>query len=182
VSIRLGDRLKAALGGLIAPVDYSSRTAYRRPPPLYRHLQWVGWLLTSHGWVPDFVVLLEVRGRRSGRVRRTLLVRTIRDGRAYLVALAGESEWVRNVRAAAGRAVIRHGKPRHVTLVEVLAAERPPVIREYLCGKGRRAGSREAERYFGLSPDPSLEEIRPIADHYPVFEIVDAAPGPHRSG
>jgi deazaflavin-dependent oxidoreductase (nitroreductase family) len=174
-------RLTAALGGVIAPVDYSSRTAYRRPPALYRHLQGLGRFLVSRGWVPDFVVMLEVRGRRSGRVRRTLLVRTVHAGRGYLVALAGESEWVRNVRAAAGRAIIRHGKPREVTLVEVPLQERPPIIREYLCGAGRRAGSQEAQRYFGVSPDPSLEEIRPIAEHYPVFEIVEASPSAGRA-
>jgi deazaflavin-dependent oxidoreductase (nitroreductase family) len=173
----LGKRLTATLGGVIAPVDYSSRTTYRRPPALYRHLQWLGRFLASRGWVPGFVVMLEVRGRRSGKVRRTLLVRTALDGRAYLVALAGESEWVRNVRAAAGRAVIRHGKPRRVALVEVALGERPAVIRAYLCGSGRRADSREAQRYFGLSADPTLEEIRPIAEHYPVFEIVDAGHG-----
>jgi hypothetical protein len=118
--------------------------------------------------------MLEVRGRRSGKVRRTVLVKTVRADRGYLVALAGESEWVRNVRAAAGRAVIRHGKPRRVRLVEVPVHERPPVIREYLCGTGRRAGTKEAQRYFGLSPDPSVDEIRPIAERYPVFEIVEA--------
>jgi len=177
-----GNRLRAALGGVVAPVDYSGRTAYRRPPALYRHLQWLGWFLASHGWVPDFVVMLEVRGRRSGKVRRTVLVRTVHGGGEYLVALAGESEWVRNVRAAAGRAVIRHGKPRKVTLVEMPADKRPPIIREYLCGTGRRADSREAERYFGLSAGPSLEEIRAIVERYPVFEIVDAGPGAGRTG
>ncbi len=169
-----GDRLKAALGGVVAPVDYSGRAAYRRPPALYRHLQWVGWFLASRGWVPDFVVMLEVRGRRSGKLRRTLLVRTVQGGRCYLVALAGESEWVRNVRAAAGRAVIRRGRPRKVMLVEVPTQERPPVIREYLFGSGRRADFREAERYFGLSAGPSVEEIRAIVERYPVFEIVGA--------
>jgi len=169
-----GNRLIAALSGLIAPVDYSSPAAYRRPPALYRHLQWLGWLLTSHGWVPDFVVLLEVPGRRTGKLRRTVLVRTVHAGREYLVALAGESEWVRNVRAAEGRVVIRRGRPRRVTLVELPCAERPPIIREYLCGSGRRAGSREAQRYFGVSRDPSPEEIGPIVERYPVFEITEA--------
>jgi hypothetical protein len=64
-----------------------------------------------------------------------------------------------------------------VTLVEVAPQERPPVIREYLCGSSRRADSREAQKYFGLSAEPTLQEIRAIAGHYPVFEIVDADPG-----
>jgi deazaflavin-dependent oxidoreductase (nitroreductase family) len=173
-----GNRLIAALDGLIAPVDYSRRIAYRRPPALYRRLQWLGWLLTSHGWVPDFVVMLEVPGRRSGKLRRTLLVRTVHGGREYLVALAGESEWVRNVRAAAGRVVIRRGEARRVTLVEVPCAERPAIIREYLCGSGRRADSREAQRYFGVGRDASLEVIGSIVERYPVFEITAAGAGP----
>jgi len=173
-----GNRLIAALGGLIAPVDYASRSAYRRPPTLYRHLQWLGWLLTSHGWVPDFVVMLEVPGRRSGQLRRTLLVRTVHADREYLVALAGESQWVRNVRAAGGRVVLRRGRPRRVTLVEVPGAERPAIIREYLHGSGRRADPREAQRYFGVSRDASLEEIQPIVERYPVFEITEVAFGP----
>jgi len=123
------------------------------------------------------VVMLEVRGRHSGKVRRTLLVRTILGGRAYLVALAGESERVRNVRAAAGSTVIRHGQTRKVAPVEVAPQERSPVIREYLCGSGRRVDAREAARYFGLSTVPSLEEIRAIVEHYPVFEIMDADRG-----
>jgi len=171
----IGSRLSRALEGLGAPVDYSRRTAYRRPPFLYRHLQWLGVLLAARGWVPAYVVMLEVRGRRTGRIRRALLVRTVHEGRAYLVALAGESQWVRNVRAAGGRALIRRGRPQRVLLVELQPEQRPAIIRAYLRDRDGRIGSRaeEARSYFGLSADPSLEEIRPIAGHYPVFEIVE---------
>jgi hypothetical protein len=30
----------------------------------------------------------------------------------------------------------------------------------------------QARYYFGMNPDPSLEEIREAADHYPVFRVV----------
>jgi len=171
----IGSRLSRVLGGLGAPVDYSRRTAYRRPPFLYRHLQWLGVLLAARGWVPAYVVMLEVRGRRTGRIRRALLVRTVHEGRSYLVALAGESQWVRNVRAAGGRALTRRGRAQRVLLVEVPPGHRPAIIRAYLRDRDGRIGSRarEARSYFGLGADPYLEEIRPIADHYPVFEIVE---------
>lgn len=95
-------------------------------------------------------MVLEVPGRRSGLIRRTTLVQVRHEGEHYLVALAGESEWVRNVRA--------------------------PVLRAYLLRSGRRAGSRavagEARYYFGVSPDPSLDEPAAVGEHYPVFRVV----------
>jgi hypothetical protein len=126
---------------------------------------------------------LEVPGRRrSGAIRRTTLVQVTYDGAHHLVALAGESEWVRNVRAAGGRVVIGRRKRHRATLVEVPAEDRPAVIRAYLLRAGRRAGSRkvanEARYYFGLSADPALAEIRPVVEYYPVFRVVqDGHPG-----
>jgi len=163
--------------GLVRPVDYSRRTPYRRPPDMYLRFQPLGTLLTAAGISPHYVITLEVPGRRSGVIRRTTLVRVARDGGHYLVALAGESEWVRNVRAAGGRVVLgrRHRHPAR--LAEVPENERAPVIQAYLLRAGRRAGSRavtnEARYYFGLSADPSLEEIGRITKHYPVFRIVE---------
>ena len=162
--------------GFFRPVDYSRRVRYRRPPNMYLRLQWLGPLLVGRKIVPKYVVILEVRGRRSGVIHRTTLVRVEHDGEYFLVALAGESEWVRNVRAAAGRVVVGRKERRAATLVEVPSQERAPVIRAYLLRAGRQAGSKavanEARYYFGVSADPSLEEIQPVVEHYPVFRIV----------
>jgi deazaflavin-dependent oxidoreductase (nitroreductase family) len=158
------NRLAAVTEGLTRPVHYADRTRYRRPPALYRHLQWLGILLVSYGLAPTYVITLEVRGRRTGKRRRTVLVQTTYQGERYVVALAGESEWVRNLRAAAGRAVIRRGSPCHVRLVEVPTAERPPILRAYLGRGGRLAAPiQEARYYFGVDPDPSPEELRAVA-------------------
>jgi hypothetical protein len=167
-------RLETATQGIGRSVDYTQRTTYRRPPALYRHIQWLGVFLASHGLVPESVVVLEVRGRQSGKPRRTVIVRTTYNGDHYLVALAGESEWVRNVRAASGQAVIRHGRAQTVDLIEVPADDRPPIIWAYLHRTGWSSPSNEARHYFGLNPDASLEEIRSVVDRYPVFRIVDA--------
>jgi|GEM_PF-802990 len=162
--------------GFLKPVDYARRTSYRRPPDLYLSMQWLGPLLNRVGVSPKDVVTLEVPGRRSGVLRRTTLVRGAVHGEHYLVSLAGESEWVRNVRAAGGHVVIGRRDLHPVTLVEVPPEERAPVIRAYLLRWGRRAGSRavakEARSFFGVSADPSLEEIKGIAQYYPVFRIV----------
>jgi glyoxylase-like metal-dependent hydrolase (beta-lactamase superfamily II) len=165
--------------GFFRAVDYSARTRYRRPPRLYTRVQGrLGPLLTANGVGPRYVVVLEVPGRRSGVIRRTTLVRVAVGGEHFLVSLAGESEWVRNVRAAGGRAVVGRRERHAVSLVEVPPAERPAVIRAYLLRAGRRAAStaaaREAHYYFGLSSDPSAEELRRAVEHYPVFRIVEA--------
>ncbi|TRW44093.1 nitroreductase/quinone reductase family protein [Georgenia yuyongxinii] len=175
------DRAQVATGagrapGFLSPVHYAERTRYRRPPRGYLRLQWLGPLLTRLGLSPGYVVTLEVPGRRSGLIRCTTLARASWHGRQYLVALAGESEWVRNVRAAGGRVVLaRGGRRRGATLVELAAAERAPVIRAYMLRPGRRPGSRavakEARYVFGVGPDASEPEIAAVAEHYPVFEI-----------
>lgn len=145
---------------------------YRPPPPLHRLLSGAVGILAARGLSPANTVALEVRGRRSGQLRRTAVVWVDHEGRRYLVSLAGESEWVRNVRAAGGRAVLRHGHPTRVRLVEVSASDRAPVLRAYA---GHRAFSRSpayiARNYFGVEPDPSVDEITSIAERYPVFVI-----------
>jgi len=161
--------------GFLKPVDYARRTRYRRPPEAYLRMQWLGPLLNRLGISPKDVVTLEVPGRQSGVLRRTTLVRAVCHGDHYLVSLAGESEWVRNVRAVGGYVQIGRRELLPATLVEIPAEDRAPVIRAYLMRWGRRAGSRavakEARSFFGVSADPSLEEIQGVAQYYPVFRI-----------
>jgi deazaflavin-dependent oxidoreductase (nitroreductase family) len=140
-------------------------------------LHWLGFALTWLGLNPSQVVTLEVPGRRSGVIRRTSLLLAEHDGTYYLVALAGESQWVRNVRAAGGRVVLARRRQRHAaTLVEVPTQDRAPVIRAYMLRWGRRPGSaqvaREAGTYFGVGRDPTLAELASVADRYPVFRVV----------
>ena len=103
------------------------------------------------------------------------ILRTRYRGDDYLVALAGESHWVRNVRAARGQAVVRRRGARQVHLEELASTERAEVIAEYLQAGQRRSGAEanadQAGFYFGLDPEPPTEDIEAIADNYPVFRI-----------
>ncbi len=157
------------------PQDYSARTVYRRPANWYLRTNGLGVFLTSLGWAPRGAVALGVRGRKSGKVRRIPILAIPHDGAEHLVALAGESQWVRNVRAAGGRVSLRRGRRRDVVLHELPVEERAPVLRAYLeFAKGlggEKSAAQQARFYFGVALDASPEELAAIAPHYPVFRI-----------
>jgi deazaflavin-dependent oxidoreductase (nitroreductase family) len=161
---------------MLNPQDYSARTDYRPTAAWYQRLNRLGVLLTSVGLAPRDAVTLQVRGRTSGKPRRIPILRTRYRGDDYLVALAGEAQWVRNVRAADGEAVIRRRKTQRVRLEELAPADRPEIIAEYLRAGRQRSGdeahAKQARFYFGLDPNPSLDDIRAIVEHYPVFRVI----------
>ena len=157
------------------PQSYAARTEYRPPAAWYRRLNRLGVPLAALGLAPRHVVTLETKGRTTGRLRRVPVLRTRFDGYDYIVSLAGESDWVRNVRAASGRAMIRHVRGRRVHLIEVPPHDRGPIIAAYLREVRRRSRATSAERqaqsYFGLPPDPTPQQIATVVDYYPVFRI-----------
>lgn len=167
---------RRGLRGLLRPLSFTGEGTCRPPPRLYSRLQWLGFALTSVGLSPSYVVTLEVPGRRTGVIRRTNLVQVEHQGRRYLVSLTGESEWVRNVRAAQGAVVLGRRVRHAATLLEVAVPERAPVLRAYLLRAGRRPGSakvrREADMFFGISTDPSLDALGALAARYPVFRVL----------
>lgn len=157
--------------------------AYRAPSRWYAWLnRRLGAALARLGLMPADVVSLEVVGRTSGTTRMTLVVGTRDEGGTYLVALAGESQCVRNVRAAGGHAVLRRGSAHPVWLEEVTADQRTPILAACLTQAERRAGerasARQAESYFGLPPHPTSDDLAldRIAAYYPVFRVHSLAP------
>src|SRR3990172_8001732 len=105
---------------------------YRRPMKLTQTMNRVmGWL-ASLGLTPSRMITLEVKGRRSGETRSTVVNSVEYEGERYLVSPRGEAEWVRNVRAAGGEAIIRHRGRRSVRLEEGAAEQRAPLLKKYL--------------------------------------------------
>jgi deazaflavin-dependent oxidoreductase (nitroreductase family) len=127
--------------------------------------------VVAAGLGPKRLVMLEVRGRRSGRRLSFPVVIADYEGQRYLVAMLGnEANWVRNVRAAGGHAVLRHGRREGVALEEVDPSVRAPILRRYLeVAPGGRA-------HFPIDQRAPLEQFEQIAGQYPVFQIcVDKA-------
>ena len=126
----------------------------------------------DRGLTPSWVVALETVGHRTGRRTAIPLVLADHDGQQYAVSMLGErSPWVHNVRAAGGRAVVRHGGRREVNLVEVPPANRPPILKAYLA---RAMGGRP---HIPVDPGAPLEAFEAVAPDFPVFRI-DALPAP----
>jgi hypothetical protein len=122
--------------------------------------------LSARGVGPDYLVTLEVPGRRSGRtVSLPIVVADVR-GERYLVSMLGEGmNWVRNVRAAGGDATLRHGCREEVRLEEVAPDRRAPVLKAYL---GRAPNARV---HIPVDKDAPLTDFERVAGRFPVFRI-----------
>src|SRR3989442_3581713 len=116
-----------------APAERSGslRLFYRdwRPTRLGRLVNGALAWLSGLGLTPRVLLTLQVKGRRSSRLRTNVLVVTRRDGQRYLVSMLGEgSEWVRNVRAAGGGAFGKRGRSRPVNLTPAPDPEGRPIL------------------------------------------------------
>jgi len=120
---------------------------------------------------PRSSVTLVVTGRRSGRPVALPLVVASVDGAQFVVSMLGEQAgWVRNVRAAGGRAVLlQHRRRVPVHLVEVPPGQRAPVLRAYL------AVAPGARPHIPVDRHAPLAELERVAADHPVFQV-------HRAG
>jgi deazaflavin-dependent oxidoreductase (nitroreductase family) len=115
--------------------------------------------------------VLEVRGRSSGKPRRTPVNLLTLDGERYLVAPRGETQWVRNLRASGeGRLLLgRRSEPFAAT--EIDDAHKVAILRAYL----KRWKSEVGVFFDGVGPDSPEEELRREAPKHPVFRLARRA-------
>jgi hypothetical protein len=119
------------------------------------------------GVAPNYLVTLEVRGRRSGHMISLPLVMAVVAGERYLVSMLGEEvDWVRNVKAAGGHVTLRHGRREEVHLEEVAADRRAPVLKAYL---KRAPGARP---HLPIHKDAPRAEFEQVSSRIPVFRVV----------
>jgi hypothetical protein len=119
------------------------------------------------GIAPNYLVRLEVRARRSGRVIELPLVIAVIAGDRFLVSMLGERvDWVRNARAAGGDVVLRHGRREEVHLEEVAVEWRAPVLKAYL---NAAPGARP---HIPVHKDAPLSDFERVASQFPVFRVM----------
>ncbi len=149
-------------------VSAIQRWQYRggRPGWSARIANRLGAITFAAGIGPTAAATLEVRGHKSGRTISFPVVVADWQGERYLVAMLGQkTNWVRNLRAGDGRAVLRHGQREEVSLVEDLSDKRAAILRRYL---ELAAGARP---FFPIDRRAPLGDFERIVEEYPVYRV-----------
>ena len=110
--------------------------------------------------------VLEVRGRKSGKLYSLPVDLLSENGRVYLVAPRGYTEWVRNAEVAGEVILRRGGRAERYRLRALPDAEKPPILKAYL-DRFRR----EVQRYFPVPAGSPPEAFAEHAARYPAFEL-----------
>jgi deazaflavin-dependent oxidoreductase (nitroreductase family) len=121
------------------------------------------------------MMLLTVRGRKSGEPRTTPVDLFEKDGRSFLVSTHRQesSNWVRNLRAA-GEGVLQRGHNlRPIRVVELPAEAAGTVLKEVLAPRlALPLRGFVLRRTFSVPRDAPLADFVEAAWSHPVFEIV----------
>jgi deazaflavin-dependent oxidoreductase (nitroreductase family) len=116
--------------------------------------------------------LLRVRGRKSGRIYSTPVDVLDRDGKRYLVAPRGYTQWVRNA-IASGTVSLKRGRQSEEFGLRLLSDdEKPEILKSYL-----DSYKLAVQRYFPVPAGSPTEAFLPLTGDYPVFELVSAGGG-----
>ncbi len=111
--------------------------------------------------------LLEVRGRKSGKLYSTPINLLELNSKPYLVAPRGRTQWVRNAEVS-GEVTLKKGSKRQRFRLRVLTdAEKPAILKAYL-DRFRR----EVQRYFPIPEGSPVQDFAAIARSYPAFELL----------
>jgi F420H(2)-dependent quinone reductase len=111
---------------------------------------------------------LRVRGRKTGKLRGVVINLLTVDGRDFLVSPRGNTQWVRNARAAGQVEMGPRWRSREVNVTEIADDAKPEVLKPYL----NRWYWEVKGHVGGLTPDSTDDEIRAAAPSIPVFELV----------
>lgn len=110
------------------------------------------------------MILLTVRGRKSGQPHTVPVALYEYDGQRWLTAPYGIVQWVRNLRAA-GEATLTRGRySEQVAATEVSAQQAAPILKKSLIGARSFVLA-----YFDVSADASLTDFEREVSKHPVF-------------
>jgi len=112
------------------------------------------------------LAVLEVEGRKTGRLNKVPVQPVEVDGVLYLVSPRGSTQWARNLRAM-GSANLSIGRDRQrIVATEIPDSEKIPVLREYL-----RRFSSSAGKIMGAGKNATDFQLQSIVANHPVFRI-----------
>src|SRR6059036_2496509 len=141
--------------------------AFRAPSRVERTFNRAFGTLVGLGLAPRDYYLLEVRGRKSGRLFSTPVNVIEIQGTRFLVAPRGRTQWVRNGEAAGEVALKRGRNVRRFRLRAIPDIGKPSVLRAYLS-----RFKTTVQRYFPVPAGSPPDAFAAIAPRYPVFELL----------
>ena len=111
--------------------------------------------------------LLQVRGRKTGRVYSTPIDLLEIEEKRFLVAGRGRTQWVLNAEAA-GEVVLKKGTNEQKFRIRVVPdEEKPEILKAYL-----DRFKLTVQRYFPIQAGSDPRTFSEIAERYPVFELL----------
>ncbi len=145
----------------------SNLPVFREPTTVEKIFNRTFGYLVGLGLGPSHIYLLEVRGRKSGKLFSTPVDLLELQGTRYLVAPRGRTQWVRNAEAA-GEITLKKGSARlKFRLRPIPDADKPPILKAYLDNF-----KREVQRYFPVPAGSPAEAFAEVASSYPAFELL----------
>ena len=142
---------------------------FREPGGVERLFNKLFGVLVGLGLAPRYNYLLQVHGRRTGRVYSTPVNVLELRGKRFLVAPRGRMQWVRNAEATGDIVLKRGSSRRRFRLRPVAGDEKLDVLKAYLDHY-----KLAVQRYFPVRAGSEARAFREVADRYPVFELLDA--------
>jgi hypothetical protein len=139
---------------------------FRPPTAVERTFNRVYGFLVGLGLGFSYNHLLQVKGRKSGKLYSTPIDLLELNGKRYLVAPRGRTQWVRNAEAA-GEIVLKKGSVRQrFGLRSIANADKPAILKAYL-----DRFKKEVQRYFPLPAGSPVESFQELVESYPAFEL-----------
>ena len=142
-------------------------TVFNPPTALERTFNRTFGLLVGLGFGLKHNYLLQVRGRKSGKLYSTPIDLLEMDGKRFLVAPRGRTQWVRNAEAAGEVTLKRGGFRQSFRLRAVQDAEKPVLLKAYL-----ERFKTTVQRYFPVAAGSDVQAFASIGANYPVFELL----------
>jgi deazaflavin-dependent oxidoreductase (nitroreductase family) len=147
----------------------SALPQFRAPSGVERVFNRVFGFLVGLGLGYSYNYLLQVRGRKSGRIYSTPIDLLEVGDKRFLVAPRGRTQWVRNAEAA-GEVILKKGRTRQKFRLRPIAdADKPEILKAYL-----DTFKREVQRYFPVAAGSPVQAFGELAPSYPAFELIAA--------
>lgn len=139
---------------------------FREPKPIEKFFNRAFGFFVGLGFGLEHNYLLQVRGRKSGRVYSTPVNVLDVEGKRYLVAPRGRTQWVRNAETV-GEITLKKGRYRQsFRLRPIPDSEKPQLLKLYL-----ERFATTVQRYFPVQAGSDRDAFHELAPNYPVFEL-----------